>query len=350
MKKRLFILFLIPCLIFQSILLISCEKKTEKFSSYSFDYFDTVTTIVGYAQSQEQFDTVSADILSALGEYHKLFDIYKRYDGLENLCTVNELQNGTHRTVKVDKKIINMLLYAKDMYAKTNGNVNVAMGSVLSTWHDYRTIGSDDPSVASLPPMESLTRASKHTDINKLIIDEERSTVFIEDPIMKLDVGAIAKGYAVEMVAKMLEAKGKTDYTLNIGGNIRTLGTKANGDKWKAGVEDPNGDGYIEYISLAGEAIVTSGSYQRYYIVNGKSYHHIIDKETLMPADRGYLSVSVICKDSGMGDGLSTALFCMNLDEALAFVNSLDGVEAMFVTEDEVKHYSNGFLNYTYTP
>ena len=85
MKKRLFILFLIPCLIFQSILLISCEKKTEKFSSYSFDYFDTVTTIVGYAQSQEQFDAVSADILSALGEYHKLFDIYKRYDGLENL-------------------------------------------------------------------------------------------------------------------------------------------------------------------------------------------------------------------------------------------------------------------------
>ena len=167
---------------------------------------------------------------------------------------------------------------------------------------------------------------------------------------MKLDVGAIAKGYAVEIVAKMLEAKGKTDYTLNIGGNIRTLGTKANGDKWKAGVEDPNGDGYIEYISLAGEAIVTSGSYQRYYIVNGKSYHHIIDKETLMPADRGYLSVSVICNDSGMGDGLSTALFCMDLDEALAFVNSLDGVEAMFVTEDEVKHYSNGFLNYTYTP
>ena len=78
-------------------------------------------------------------------------------------------------------------------------------------------------------------------------------------------------------------------------------------------------------------------------------FHHIIDKETLMPADRGFLSVSVICKDSGMGDGLSTALFCMDLDEALAFVNSLDGVEAMFVTEDEVKHYSNGFQNYIYT-
>ena len=161
---------------------------------------------------------------------------------------------------------------------------------------------------------------------------------------MKLDVGAFAKGYAVEMVAKMLEEKGKTDYTVNVGGNIRTIGRKANGDKWMAGVENPEDTStYIEYVELAGQAIVTSGSYQRYYIVDGKTYHHIIDPDTLMPADKGFLSVSVICRDSGMGDGLSTALFCMTLEEGMAFVNSLDGVEVMWVTEDEVKHYSDGF-------
>ena len=348
MKKSSFILFLILCLLVQSFLLVSCEKKTEKFSSYSFDYFDTVTTIVGYAESQEHFDAVSADILSELCEYHKLFDIYKRYNGLENLCTVNELQNGAHRTVKVDKKIIDMLLYAKDMYESTNGKVNIAMGSVLSIWHDYRTIGSDDPSAASLPPIEDLTHASYHTDINKLIIDEENSTVFIEDPMMKLDVGAIAKGYAVEMVAKTLEEKNISGYVINVGGNVRTVGLKGDGNEWLVGIENPEDSEdlpYLAYLELSDKALVTSGSYQRYYIVDGKRYHHIIDPETLMPSER-YLSVSVICSDSAKGDALSTALFCMTLEEGLSLINSTDDAEAMWVESDGTTHYSSNFESY----
>jgi thiamine biosynthesis lipoprotein len=225
--------------------------------------------------------------------------------------------------------------------------MNIAMGSVLSIWHDYRTAGLDDYKNASLPPMSDLQAAAEHVNIDDIIIDDENNTVFLADPKMKLDVGAFAKGYAVEMVARMLEDMGKTGYTLNVGGNIRTIGTKYNGDMWKAGIENPaDTTTYIEYISLAGEAVVTSGSYQRYYIVNGKSYHRIIDIDTLMPAEKGFLSVSVICKDSGMGDGLSTALFCMTLEEGMALVNSLEGVEAMWVTTKEVKHYSNGFDQY----
>ena len=214
MKKRLLAFFLISCILIQTISFVSCAKKTEKFSSYSFDYFDTATTIVGYAKSKEAFDAVAADILSELGEYHKLFDIYKRYDGIENLCTINELQDGAHRTVKVDRRIIDMLLYAKDMYTQTDGKVNVAMGSVLSIWHDYREIGSNEPWAAELPPIEKLTAASAHTAITNVIIDEENSTVFLSDPEMKLDVGAIAKGYAVEMVAHSLEKKNISGYVI----------------------------------------------------------------------------------------------------------------------------------------
>ncbi len=327
----------------------NANKKSYKRTSFS--YFDTISTIIGYESDEDAFASASLEALDLLGEYHKLFDIYNEYDGINNLYTINQIVDGKHPVVKVDRKIIDMLLYAKEMYTFTDGRMNVAMGSVLSIWHDYRDAGTDQPKYAELPPMDKLIEAAKHTDINNIIIDEENSTIWLSDPEMKLDVGAIAKGYAVEMVARMLEQKGKTNYTLNIGGNIRTIGTKANGDKWKAGIENPNDTSeYIEYIELAGEAIVTSGSYQRFYIVNGKEYHHIIDRETLMPADRGILSVSVVCKDSGMGDGLSTALFCMDLDEAMEFVNSLDGVEAMFVTEDEVKHYSDGFKNYTFEP
>ena len=184
-----------------------------------------------------------------LGEYHKLFDIYKRYSGIENLCTINELYDGAHRIVKVDKRIIDMLLYAKDMYTKTNGKVNVAMGSVLSIWHDYRTIGSDDPSVASLPPMEELSRAAEHTDITKIIIDEKNSTVFLEDPMMKLDVGAIAKGYAVEMAARSLEEKNISGYVINVGGNVRTVGPKGDGSKWLVGIENPEDRDDLPYLA-----------------------------------------------------------------------------------------------------
>ena len=321
----------------------SSVKKTQ-YKATSFAFFDTITYIYGYEAEEQEFANMNREIQALLGEYHKLFDIYNEYDGMVNLCTLNKAVDGQHQKLKVDRKIIDMLLYAKEMYSLTDGKMNVAMGSVLSIWHDYRTAGIDEPWNAELPPMDALTEAAKHTDINNVIIDEESSTVWLADPQMKLDVGAFAKGYAVEMVARMIEEKGKTSYTLNVGGNIRTIGVKGNGDKWKTGIENPNDTSEnIEIVELEDQAIVTSGSYQRYYYVDGKNYHHIIDPDTLMPAEKGFLSVSVICKDSGMGDGLSTALFCMSLEEGQALVNSIDGVEAMWVSYDETKYYSNGF-------
>lgn len=324
------------------------EIGLKKFSAYSFDYFDTVTTVTGYAESQEAFDEIADGILKELGEYHRLFTIYHRFEGLENLCTINELVNGAHRTVTVDRRIIDMLLYAKDMYHKTDGHVNIAMGSVLSIWHDYREIGMSDPASAELPPMEKLTAASEHTDINCLVIDEENSTVTLTDPAMKLDVGAIAKGYAVEMVAKRLEEQGITGFVLNVGGNVRTVGPKGNGEKWVVGIENPVDDEekpYLAYLELAGQTIVTSGSYQRYYLVDGKRYHHIIDPETLMPSE-GFVSVSILTKSSADGDALSTALFCMSFEEGLALIESIPDTEAMWVFQDGREETSSGFDSY----
>ena len=336
-------------------LFASCEEKSpqvEKFSAYSFDYFDTVTTVTGFAESQEAFDEVANAVLAELGEYHRLFTIYHRFDGLENLCTVNELVDGQHRTVTVDRRIIDLLLYAKDMYATTNGRVNIAMGSVLSLWHDYRTLGMEDPATAELPPMDTLTAASLHMDINCLVIDEAASTVHITDPGMKLDVGAIAKGYAVEMVARSLEEKGITGYVLNVGGNVRTVGPKADGQSWVVGIENPVDNEekpYLAYLGLTGQSLVTSGSYQRYYLVEGKRYHHIIDAETLMPAE-GFTSVSILTKSSADGDALSTALFCMSYEEGLALIESLPDTEAMWVFSDGREMTSSGFDSHRKDP
>lgn len=346
--KCLAILLVLGLLSSCTLLPATQETRLTKFSEYSFDYFDTVTTITGYAESREAFDKIAHGILQELEEYHRLFTIYHRFEGLENLCTINELVNGVHRTVTVDRRIINMLLYAKDMYEKTDGNVNIAMGSVLSLWHDYREIGMSDPASASLPPMEKLVEASRHTDISCLVIDEENSTVTITDPAMKLDVGAIAKGYAVEMVAGRLEEQGITGYVLNVGGNVRTVGPKDNGEKWVVGIENPMEDEdtpYLAYLELAGQSLVTSGSYQRYYLVDGKRYHHIIDPETLMPSE-GFTSVSILTKSSADGDALSTALFCMSFEEGLALIESLPDTEAMWVFHDGRQETSGGFDSY----
>ncbi len=356
MKKVISTILILSILFAQILALSGCEKKLQlsKFNTHYFDYFDTATTIIGYEETQEEFDQVCEEIKTLLSEYHRLFTIYNRYEGLNNLVTVNELVDGKHIVVTVDKKIIDMLTFAKEMHHKTQGNVNIAMGSVLKLWHIYRSDGLDNPANAELPPMEKLLEASKHTNIDDLIIDAENNTVFLADPLMSLDVGAIAKGYAVEEIAKHLESKGITGYILNVGGNVRTIGM-ADKEKWKVGIENPDTENkdkpFIEYLKLSGESVVTSGSYQRYYVVDGKAYHHIIDPQTLMPGIK-YRSVSVLTNDSGLGDSMSTALFIMDYEDGKKLIESIDGVEAMWVLQDGTQLYSSGFEAYTfeYTP
>ncbi len=351
-KRKIFFAILLVSVFTSTAFLTSCSPQKRKYTAYSLDYFDTATTITGYEANQEDFDRISGEILSLLGGYHRLYTIYHRFDGTENLCTVNELQDGVHRVVEVDTRIVDMLLYAKEMYTITDGKMNIAMGSVLSIWHEYRTKGVNEPWAAELPSLELLYEAAQHTDINNLIIDKESSTVWIADPQMTLDVGAVGKGYAVEMVARSLEERGITGYVINVGGNVRTLGTKPDNKKWVAGIENPDTRSdktYLAYLYLAGESVVTSGSYQRYYTVEDKSYHHIIDPETLLPAE-GYISVSVVCRNSANADALSTALFCMPFEDGLALVESLPDTEAHWVMNDGTTKYSSGFLAYTAEP
>ena len=353
MKKLISMVLVTVLAVLQVFSFASCKASEKiKYSAHYFDYFDTATTIIGYTETKEEFDLICEDIKVLLNEYHKLFTIYSRYEKFNNLVTINDLTDGEHQVVKVDKKIIDMLVFAKDMYKKTNGKVNVAMGSVLSIWHIYRNDGLDNPFKAELPPMEKLKEANNHTDINDLIIDEENNTVYISDPLMKLDVGAIAKGYAVEKIGEYLEEKGIDGFLLNVGGNIRTVGyAGAENTPWKAGIENPDTENeekpYIEYVKVAGESIVTSGSYQRFYVVNGENYHHIIDPETLMPGVN-FKSVSVITNDSGLGDAFSTALFIMSYEEGKALVEKTENIEAMWVMPDGEQRYSTGFNDYTF--
>ncbi len=341
--KRGVCILLVICTV---VALSCCQIPQKKYTEYSFDYFDTLTEIIGYENNRADFDAKVDEILSELERYNKLFDIYRTYDGINNLATLNNSAGGA--PVKVDREIIELLEFCITVHGLTDGYVNAAMGSVLSVWHAKRESAESDAASATLPEYSHLAERFEHTDISKIIIDKEASTVTLRDPEMRLDVGAIAKGYATERVAESLEAQGVSGYILNVGGNVRTLGERPGGD-FVVAIENPDTDDtdnpYIEFICLNGMSLVTSGVYQRYYTVNGGRYHHVIDKDTLFPAE-GYLSVSVIAKDSGLADSLSTALMCMPIDEGRLLLDGFDDVYVMWVTDSGERFYSVGFSDF----
>lgn len=349
LKRIMSLMLLVSALV---AFLSSCTSEKKKFTSYHLEYFDTATTVIGYEKRESDFSEVSALVEGMLAKYHRLYDIYNHYEGVVNLSDINALKDGQHRKLTVDKEIMDMLLYAKQMYNLTRGEVNIAMGSVLSLWHECRAAAESDISLAKIPERESLLRAARHTDINDLVLDTENMTVYITDPEMTLDVGAVAKGYAVEMIAKELEKRGVCGYIINVGGNVRTVGSKPDGTSFTVGISSPYGNPdvpYAEYLSVSDKALVTSGSYQRFYVVNGVSYHHIIDKDTLNPSEN-FLSVSVLAESSALADAFSTALFNMSINEGLSLLSENDSVYAVWIDKNGEKIYSPGFDKYIIYP
>ncbi len=325
----------------------SRTNSLNRYSAQFLELFDTITQIVGYTDSKKDFENYSKLIYDELKTYHQLYDIYNNYDGINNIKTIND--NAGKAPVKVDKKIIDLLLFAKQKYIDTDGAFNIALGSVLSIWHDYREEGIDNPDKAELPPMELLQKANLHTDINNVIIDGANSTVFLKDKDMSLDVGSVGKGYAVEQVAKYIEGKGLKQALISVGGNIRAIGGKDKDNaNWNVGIKNPDEkseNSNLCVVKLKNLSLVTSGDYQRYYTVKGKKYHHIINDHTLMPSEY-FTAVTILTADSGNADALSTAVFNMPLDEGMKFINSLDGTEAVWVMKDGTLKYSNNFKTY----
>ena len=323
-----------------SLLLAGCagteQAQQKQYTATFLTLFDTVTTVIGRADSQEAFEETAQAVHDKLLVYHQLFDIYNTYDGIHNLKTVND--NAGIAPVKVDEKIIRMLLDCKTYYIATGGRVNVAMGSVLQLWHEARSDGLDDPQHAYLPDANALAEAAKHIDPEDIIIDEAASTVFLSDPDMRLDVGAIAKGWAAEEVAK----DSPSGLLISVGGNVCATGPKdSSGTPWVVGIQNPDGGDYLHTIYVTEGSVVTSGDYQRAYLVDGRVYHHIIDPDTLYPST-DWRSVTVVCPDSALADALSTALFLLPLEAGQQLLNQLNA-EAMWVNAQGERFYSPGF-------
>ncbi len=329
MKKILYLIFLMSFL---------CGCSSQKYNFTYVDVFDTYSTLTIYSSNYKDSKTISDDLHTELLKLNKLFDIYNNYKDLNNLKTVND--NAGLQPVKVDKNIIELLKAGKDAYYITDGTVNIAMGSVLEIWHNYRENALNN-GIFKIPSLNELQEANKHTDINSIIIDEKESTVYIKDKYTSIDVGAIAKGYSADFAANYLKNKGITAALLNLGGNVICINDNKK-ENWKIGITSPEKpDEYIDKISISNQSAVSSGNYQRYYEYNGKRYHHIIDGTTLYPSisNKG---VTVISDNSLKGDIFSTALFILPYEDGAELADK-NNIQAIWITSDGNKYKTSQF-------
>lgn len=338
------ICILIIFIVYKAMIGTVSDVGQDKYSVVLIDLFDTRTEICGYETDEDTFTENVDFIKDRLTYYNQQYDIYKSYEGFNNIRDINKYAGV--KPVRVSEDIIELIKFGKDIYYETDGQVNIAMGAVLSIWHDHRQAGVETPESASLPSMEELEEAASHTDIEDVVIDETAGTVFLADAQMSLDVGGIAKGYAVERVVQEGYEHGIDHLLLNVGGNISCIGTKGAKGDFNIGIQNPDIESdelYIETVSISdGVCVVSSGDYQRYYEVEGTRYCHIIDPDTYFPATE-FKQVSIVSDDSGKADAFSTALFNMTLEEGQEFISNHPGVEAMWVMQDGSIVYSKGF-------
>ncbi|MBN2049660.1 MAG: FAD:protein FMN transferase, partial [Spirochaetales bacterium] len=223
----------------------------------------------------------------------------------------------------------------------SSGGFDPSVGPLVKLWG----VGTEN---ARIPRPEEIETALALTDYRRVQTDPENRGVLLADRGMALDLGGIAKGYAADEAAKILVNHGVTGATVNLGGNVLTLGEKPDGSPWKIGIQDPasgRGD-YVAILQVKDLSVVTSGPYERFFIgPDGKRYHHILSGETGYPVESVIISVTILARDSMTADALSTAVFVLGLGKGMELIESLEGIEGMFITQEQAVYASSGLLN-----
>lgn len=320
--KKVLVLLLLICL-------VGC-KTNNTYEKYYYTYFDTVSVIKSYSSDDENtFNDKCSQIEKLLLKYHNYFDTFEDHD-VNGLYKINA--NAGKTAIKIDEELFTFLEFGKDIYYKTNGKTNIMMGALTSIWKD--SINNK-----TLPNDDDLNNASKHIDIESLVLDKDNMSAYISDENARIDVGSISKGYVCNLIKDMdLDLDG---YSVSLGGNVLLIGKKNDGSLYKVGIKDPfKENSILEKFELSDTSLVTSGNYERYFEKDGVKYHHIIDPSTLYPS-MYYASVTVIYPDSAICDGLSTALFSLSVKEGKGILKQYPDIQVIWVYLDgSIEHYN----------
>lgn len=219
----------------------------------------------------------------------------------------------------------------------SKGKFDITVGNLVDLWG----IGTENEKV---PSKEEIQKALATVDYNKVEIDDNNKTVFLKDKGMKIDLGAIAKGYVADDIVKILEKDGVKSAIINLGGNVYVYGNKG-GKNFKIGIRNPLSPDPNDYLGIyqsQNESVVTSGVYERFFEKDGKRYHHILSTSDGYPIDNNLISTSIITKSSMDADALSTTTFALGLEEGLKLIENTKNTEAMFITADKKIYMTSG--------
>jgi thiamine biosynthesis lipoprotein len=275
--------------------------------------------------------------LTIYGEQSLLDDAERYIQDLEQKLSVTEPSSEIYQlnqsgTKALSQEPLEILSRALAVCRETQGALDISVYPVVKAWGF--TTGS-----YQVPDQEAIDELLSDVDYNLIQVDGTQVTLGAG---MEIDLGSVAKGYAGEQVARQLRDAGVTSALLNLGGNVQTVGSKPDGSPWRVAVQDPNSSDYCGVLQVTDQAVVTSGGYERYFEENGQTYWHILDPGTGYPARSGLISVTVIGDDGLRCDALSTALFVMGLDRAVAFWRSSGDFEFVLITEDGSLYVSEG--------
>lgn len=284
-------------------------------------FFDTVVTMNIYTDDE----TLLADAQAECRRYENLLS--KTVEGSD----VWKLNHGQGKRIQVSPETREILEKALEYSALSEGVFDVTIGSCVDLW-DFTGEG-----MGVLPDETTLAQAAEKVGWAQIDMDEEG--VLLPDGVT-IDLGAIAKGYITDRVADFLRDRGVESGFLNFGGNVLVIGGKPDGAAWNIGIQDPLGaqqQTIVGAVPVKDQAVVTSGIYERGFDLDGVRYHHILDTATGWPVQNELAGVSIIAPDAFDADTLSTTVFAMGVEKGTAFIESLEGIEAIFVTrEDEV--------------
>lgn len=277
----------------------------------------------------------------------KIIDkVFSRIAEIENEMTINNaetseiiaLNNASGKNeVVLSPDTFYVVEMGKQYSERSKGLFDITIGPVVKSWN----IGTE---YAAVPDKDKLAEAVKLVDYTKLTLNKEKHSARLETAGMKVDLGAIAKGYAADEAARILKENGVKHAIINLGGNVMTVGGNPNGNPWRIAIQDPfNPRGeFIGVVTVKDKTVVTSGTYERFFEENGKKYHHILDPFTGYPVENNLYSVSIITDKSIDGDGLSTTVLLYGLEEGMKLIEELDNVEAVFITSDKKVYASSG--------
>lgn len=276
------------------------DQQTE--ASIEVFAMDTYMTLKVYGKKPE------ATLEDAKKEIERLDQLWSTGNSKSEIYQLNQ-----KKTMKVSKETINLIKIGKEMNQKTNEIFDITIYPLMKLWG----FTNEKYKVPSNKEIKKILKSNIGAD--NVEIDEKNNTVTLKNNA-QIDLGGIAKGYTSQRVAKLLEKEGIYHGVISLGGNVQSIGKKIDGSRWKVGIQAPNDSMEMvgTYESFE-ESVITSGGYERYFKKDGKTYHHILNPATGKPSQEDLLSVTIISKDGTLADSLSTSLFIMGKDKAIAY-------------------------------